>query len=193
MAGIIYNTCDFTYFFKHTHSLKRNAPQWCIYAPFPTRSLRSFLLSFLLFFLLLLLFLSFFNILDLFICMWVHSSCLQTLQKRTSELATGGCEPPCGCWDLNSGSLEEQSVLLTTKPSLQPSCFFSTSFYFYLMCISILPASLSVHHMCAWCPGRSEEGIGFPRTGVTDSHELLCGSWELSLAPLEEWVARQCS
>jgi hypothetical protein len=21
-----------------------------------------------------------------------------------------GCEPPCGCWELNSGPLEEQSV-----------------------------------------------------------------------------------
>jgi hypothetical protein len=30
------------------------------------------------------------------------------------------CEPPCGCWELNSGSLEEQSVLLTSEPSLQP-------------------------------------------------------------------------
>jgi len=26
---------------------------------------------------------------------------------------------PCGCWELNSGSLEEQSVLLTTEPPLQ--------------------------------------------------------------------------
>jgi hypothetical protein len=32
----------------------------------------------------------------------------------------GGCEPPCGCWDLNSGPLEEHWVLLTTEPSLQP-------------------------------------------------------------------------
>ena len=31
-----------------------------------------------------------------------------------------GCEPPCGCWELNSGPLEEQSVLLTAEPSLQP-------------------------------------------------------------------------
>ena len=28
----------------------------------------------------------------------------------------------CGCWELNSGSLEEQTVLLTTEPSLQPLC-----------------------------------------------------------------------
>jgi hypothetical protein len=33
---------------------------------------------------------------------------------------TDGYKPPCGCWDLNSGPLEEQSVLVTTKPSLQP-------------------------------------------------------------------------
>jgi hypothetical protein len=25
-----------------------------------------------------------------------------------------------GCWELNSGPLEEQSVLLTAEPSLQP-------------------------------------------------------------------------
>ena len=31
-----------------------------------------------------------------------------------------GCEPPCGSWDLNSGPSEDQSVLLTDKPSLQP-------------------------------------------------------------------------
>jgi hypothetical protein len=48
------------------------------------------------------------------------SSCLQILQKRVSNLVTDGCEPPCGCWDLNSGPLEKQSVLLTAKPSLQP-------------------------------------------------------------------------
>ena len=28
-------------------------------------------------------------------------------QKRASEHITGGCEPPCGCWGLNSGPLEE--------------------------------------------------------------------------------------
>jgi hypothetical protein len=33
---------------------------------------------------------------------------------------TGGCEPPCGYWELNSGPLEEQSLLLTTESSSQP-------------------------------------------------------------------------
>ena len=33
---------------------------------------------------------------------------------------TYGCQPPYGCWELNSGPLEEQQVLLTPEPSLQP-------------------------------------------------------------------------
>jgi hypothetical protein len=37
-----------------------------------------------------------------------------------SDIVTDGCEPPCGCWELNSGPLEEQSVLLTAEPLLQP-------------------------------------------------------------------------
>jgi hypothetical protein len=41
-------------------------------------------------------------------------------QERASDLIMGGCELPCGCWDLNSGPSEKQSVLLITEPSLQP-------------------------------------------------------------------------
>jgi hypothetical protein len=43
------------------------------------------------------------------------------------HLITDGCEPPCGCWDLNSGSPEEQSMLLTAEQSLQPSIGLSLS------------------------------------------------------------------
>jgi hypothetical protein len=49
---------------------------------------------------------------------------LHTHQKRASDSITDGCEPPCSCWELNSGPLEEQSVLLTTEPSLQPQLTF---------------------------------------------------------------------
>jgi hypothetical protein len=45
-------------------------------------------------------------------------------QKRASNLLIDGCEPSCGYWELNSAPLEEQSVLLTTELSLQPSCEF---------------------------------------------------------------------
>ncbi len=57
-----------------------------------------------------------------FIYLYVRQcSCLQTHEKRASVLITDGCEPPCGCWHLNSGPLEEHLVLLPTEPSLQPS------------------------------------------------------------------------
>ena len=51
-------------------------------------------------------------------------------QKRAPDPITDGCEPPCGCWELNSGPLEEQAVLLTSEPSLQlPSAFI---FFYFL-------------------------------------------------------------
>jgi hypothetical protein len=63
----------------------------------------------------------------------VHCSCLQTHQKTVSDLITGGCEPPCGCWDLNSGPSEDKSVFLPAEPSLQPLIYLSTMFsYTYL-------------------------------------------------------------
>ena len=37
-----------------------------------------------------------------------------------SDPITDHCEPPCGRWELNSGPMEEQSVLLTAEPSLLP-------------------------------------------------------------------------
>jgi hypothetical protein len=53
----------------------------------------------------------------------VYCSCLQ---KRVSDPITDGCELPCGCWDLNSGLLEDESVLLTTEASLQTLDFLSS-------------------------------------------------------------------
>jgi hypothetical protein len=52
--------------------------------------------------------------------MEVQCRFLQIPQKRASDFITDGCERPCGFWDLNSGPLEEQSVLLTAEPFLQP-------------------------------------------------------------------------
>ena len=48
------------------------------------------------------------------------SACTPTCQKRASDPSIDGCEPSCGCWELNSGPLEEQTVLSTSEPSLQP-------------------------------------------------------------------------
>jgi hypothetical protein len=63
--------------------------------------------------------------------LFILCECTATLfryNKRASDPITGGCEPPCGCWELNSGPLEEQSVLLTTEPSHQPCGFVFMSY-----------------------------------------------------------------
>lgn len=52
----------------------------------------------------------------------------------------------------------------------------------YFMCMSVL--SGSTHHICAWYPQRSEEGIESPGT-VPGSFEWPCGCWDLNLGPLE--------
>ena len=36
--------------------------------------------------------------------------CVLAGQKRAPDAITDGCEPPCGCWALKSGPLEEQTV-----------------------------------------------------------------------------------
>jgi hypothetical protein len=50
-------------------------------------------------------------------------------QKRVPDFIIFGCELPCGCWELNSGPLEEQPMLLTTEPSL-PSARFSKGLHY---------------------------------------------------------------
>jgi hypothetical protein len=57
----------------------------------------------------------------IFIFIYMNTLLLSSVthQKSALDPIRDGCEPPCGCWELNSGPLEEQSVL-TPEPSLQP-------------------------------------------------------------------------
>jgi hypothetical protein len=68
--------------------------------------------------------------------LYVYTVAVFRYSRRGYQIfVTDGCEPPCGYWDLNSGPLEEQSVLLTTEPSHQPLFFvFKTGF----SCITVL-------------------------------------------------------
>ena len=64
--------------------------------------------------------------------------------RRDSVIITDGCEPPCGCWDLNSGPSEEQSVLLTTEPSLQP---FLKKFYLFCLYHCLARSCLTLDYL----------------------------------------------
>jgi hypothetical protein len=46
--------------------------------------------------------------------------CLCEGVRSLGTRVTDSCELPCGCWEFNPGPLEEQSVVLTAEPSLQP-------------------------------------------------------------------------
>lgn len=56
-----------------------------------------------------------------------------------------GCEPPCRCWRLNLSPLEEQSVLVTTESSLQPSLIY----LFVGVCVP--PAVASSAYLTGMC------------------------------------------
>ncbi|EDL07775.1 mCG1044125, isoform CRA_b [Mus musculus] len=43
-------------------------------------------------------------------------------------------ESPCGCWDLNSGPSEEQLVLFTAEPSLQPTFSIYNTWLLHALC-----------------------------------------------------------
>lgn len=44
---------------------------------------------------------------------------------RSATGVLNDCVLPCGCWELNLGPLQEESLFLTSKPSLQLLCFWS--------------------------------------------------------------------
>jgi hypothetical protein len=48
-------------------------------------------------------------------------ACIPVCQKRASDPIIDDCEPPCGFWELSSGPLEEQPVLLIISSDISPS------------------------------------------------------------------------
>jgi hypothetical protein len=60
--------------------------------------------------------------------MGILPPCTFAHQKKASESITDGCDPPNGCWELNSGPLE---VLLNTETSLQSLERFSNTFVYF--------------------------------------------------------------
>jgi hypothetical protein len=59
----------------------------------------------------------------------VYSVCARCPQRLEEGIGspgtrvTDGCEPECGCSEMNQWPLEGQPVLLTAEPSLQPLRF----------------------------------------------------------------------
>jgi len=119
--------------------------------------------------------------------MWVHCRCLQTHQKRASDPITDGCEPPCGCWDLNSGPLEEQPVLLTAEPSLQPHTIFFLRFIYFNVCeytVTLFRHTRRGHQFSLQMVVSYHVVAGI--SGPLEEQTVLLTS-EPSLQPLDSW------
>lgn len=80
--------------------------------------------------------------------------------------------------------LQEADQHCQKKTILQTVYIYIKSRFF--ICMSILLACMSVCHMPAQNPGRSEQNFGSPGTGVTNGCELLCGYIKLTSVPLQE-------
>ena len=107
------------------------------------------------------------------LCMGVHCCCLQTHQKRASDPITDGYEPPCGCWELNSGPLEEQSVLLTTESSLQPShSFFFLNQVLLPVCFSEYNATPVASKLSELYPASSQPISGCYITALVSASKI---------------------
>lgn len=65
----------------------------------------------------------------LLIYVYIPHMCLVCTETREHFVSPGtgvihGFELPCGCWEPNLGSLEEDPVLSPTEPSLEPQVLF---------------------------------------------------------------------
>lgn len=47
---------------------------------------------------------------------------------------------------------------------------------------------MCTNHVLAWCPGKSGEGTGSSKSGVTNARGPPWGSWETNMGPLQEQV-----
>lgn len=100
-----------------------------VFACFPS----FFLLLFFHFYLMCMVFLNFIIIIIYFICMvfllfaCLYTTCMSGAHGNWNRAldplqlgVTDSCAPPCGCWELDLGTLENQTVCLAAEPSLQP-------------------------------------------------------------------------
>ena len=92
--------------------------------------------------------------------MGVHTSAVPTEARRECWILTGARANRQlwaewhGCWELNSGPLQKQLVLLTTDPSLQPLLLSYISLI-YLAMSEIEPSALFISNKCStaeFCP-----------------------------------------
>jgi hypothetical protein len=117
----------------------------------------------------------------LFVCLFIYLFiiCVYTVavfrhSRRGHQIfVTDGCEPTGGCWDLNSGPLEEQSALLTAEPSHQHLFFFFFLRFIYLYEYTV---AVFIYQKRASDPGVLNSELGMPEPQCKMSGWPVCAS-----------------
>lgn len=73
--------------------------------------------------------------------------------------------------------LNLRSTVQASLGNLDNVCYL---FKFLFICVSVLSAWMSGHHVHIWFLWRQEENIRCPGSGVTDHVEWPCGCWDLN-------------
>ena len=104
------------------------------------------------------------------------------VRAHAPDLTTDGCKPPCSCWELNSGPLEEQPGLLTSEPSLQPLVYCMHACIY--VCIYTMYIYVCIYTMCIHYKWIAEGGL--LELAVVDQAGLKLTEIRLPL-PLKCW------
>ena len=99
----------------------------------------------------------------LFFLFWEHSSYSLTQTRILAKISFLSLR---SCLCVSAGSTHLQSLCFIFLNDLV--------LFFNFMCITILPACVSVHLLCFWYLLKPEDGIIFCRVGVIDAYKPTC-------------------
>lgn len=107
--------------------------------------------------------------------------CLCEGVRSTGTGVTAGCELLCVCWTLNLGLLIEQTVLVTTEPSLGPQGLY----FLMLQAVQRGPLIHFYHTVCltvTLCRCTFTGTLAFPKLTTEDKEQRDAQSALLSVA-----------
>jgi hypothetical protein len=118
---------------------------------------------------------------------------------KGSSVASEACRTrtTCSLWmeaggwrgyDIASSDIKEVGVIVGAPFSwaIWQDSLFKKIYFILLYVYKCLPAYVYVYHVCASCQWRTEMGVRFPGTRITDRCEAPCRWWDPNPDPLKE-------
>lgn len=127
----------------------------------------------------------------------MHMGTLSVCTSAYQKIVSDSCELPCAFWELNTGPLGEQWILLTTESSFQPAkdCILKMANFCYLEDSVLAPETYfcSRHPQCSLCPA-TQEMLPSHKTSADSLVILLLPVSPSLRLPVWPWVSeRMCA